>query len=242
MPSGQQVLYLGGKVLVSGPSDTKTLADLGLADDDVVTLEKALPEGEGQRSSVAAPRMNADGSCENPEQLMALLSQDPVGLQRLPPSIRETIESNNVEGFQKALIELTAARKKAAEEEARFMRLAAEDPMNPEVQAKLEEVIQQKNIAENFENAIEHNPEAFASVVMLYVNMEVNGSPLKAFVDSGAQMTIMCVPVMISSLNFLVLMKCGCYIFQEQELCGEMWHSEAHGYQVSRDSCRCGQG
>ncbi|KAI8111092.1 hypothetical protein M9434_004665 [Picochlorum sp. BPE23] len=191
VPSGQQVLYLGGKVLVSGPSDTKTLADLGLADDDVVTLEKVLPEGGGQRSSVAAPRMNADGSCENPEQLMALLSQDPVGLQRLPPSIRESIESNNVEGFQKALIELTAARKKAAEEEARFMRLAAEDPMNPEVQAKLEEAIQQKNIAENFENAIEHNPEAFASVVMLYVNMEVNGSPLKAFVDSGAQMTIM---------------------------------------------------
>jgi len=33
--------------------------------------------------------------------------------------------------------------------------------------------------------------QAFASVVMLYVNMEVNGTPLKAFIDSGAQMTIM---------------------------------------------------
>ncbi|TYK23223.1 DNA damage-inducible protein 1 isoform X3 [Cucumis melo var. makuwa] len=49
---------------------------------------------------------------------------------------------------------------------------------------------QQKGIDENWAAALEHNPEAFARVVMLYVDMEVNGVPLKAFVDSGAQSTI----------------------------------------------------
>lgn len=41
------------------------------------------------------------------------------------------------------------------------------------LQARIAEYIQQKNIKENFESAMEFNPEVFASVTMLYVNMDV---------------------------------------------------------------------
>ena len=41
--------------------------------------------------------------------------------------------------------------------------------------------------------ALEANPEAFVSVPMLYVQCLLNNVPVKAFVDTGAQMTVMTV-------------------------------------------------
>eukprot|EP00922_Rhytidocystis_sp_ex-Travisia-forbesii_P049022 GHVS01072990.1.p1 GENE.GHVS01072990.1~~GHVS01072990.1.p1 ORF type:complete len:734 (+),score=130.61 GHVS01072990.1:126-2327(+) len=46
-------------------------------------------------------------------------------------------------------------------------------------------------VQQNYLKALDLNPEAFCKVVMLYIDMEVNGVGFKAFVDSGAQMTIM---------------------------------------------------
>ena len=65
------------------------------------------------------------------------------------------------------------------------------DPLSQEAQQYLLEELQQERINENYSMAREHLPEGFGSVCMLYIDVEINGVPCKAFVDSGAQQSIL---------------------------------------------------
>lgn len=65
------------------------------------------------------------------------------------------------------------------------------DPDNPINQKRISDLIDQQAIDEQLRNAYEFTPEVFTTVSMLYINLEINGHPVKAFVDTGAQMTIM---------------------------------------------------
>ncbi|XP_076451813.1 protein DDI1 homolog 2-like [Babylonia areolata] len=116
----------------------------------------------------------------NPHQ-MALLKE------RNPP-LANALTSGNLEEFTKVFREQQEERRKM--EQARLELLTA-NPFDPDVQKRIAEEIRMKNVESNMETAIEFAPESFGQVVMLYVDCMVNGYPVKAFVDSGAQMTIM---------------------------------------------------
>lgn len=71
------------------------------------------------------------------------------------------------------------------EEEKKLAELE-KDPLNPEAQRQIEEIINKRNIENNRNMAMEYNPEFFGSITMLYIDIVVNGHPIQAFVDSGA--------------------------------------------------------
>ncbi len=60
-----------------------------------------------------------------------------------------------------------AERSAAAEEEELYRRVAA-DPFDLEAQRRIEELIQQKNIEENFMHAMEHSPEVRGAGPLLW--------------------------------------------------------------------------
>lgn len=79
---------------------------------------------------------------------------------------------------------------KMIQDEVEKARLMA-DPASAEGQRLIQEQIQLENLNYTYAQALEHTPEAYIPVHMLYIRMEINGRPVKAFVDSGAQVSIM---------------------------------------------------
>ncbi|CAD2221209.1 Aspartyl protease/gag-polyprotein putative aspartyl protease/UBA-like domain containing protein, putative [Angomonas deanei] len=96
----------------------------------------------------------------------------------------------------------TAAANKPMTDEERIMNLFGGpkpqqeeqlpiDIDSAEVQQKLYEAIQRKNIEENLEKAYEYNPELFATQYLLYVKCFINGEEVNALIDTGAMSSIL---------------------------------------------------
>lgn len=112
-------------------------------------------------------------------------------LRQQCPQLAEAVIARDVNKVKEIVDEMNEEKRKAHQEQMRLMRLAGLNPFDVEVQRKIEEQIHTQRIAENLQHAMEHNPEVFTQVHMLYIKCELNGQKLKAFVDSGAQMSIL---------------------------------------------------
>ncbi|KAG0461615.1 hypothetical protein HPP92_021912 [Vanilla planifolia] len=180
----QQRLLFNGKEM----RDSERLSSVGVRDGDLITM---LPWTAGQSSS--GLRLNPDGSVLDPASFQQQIRRDSQLMGQLhqnDPALAQAILGDDLDNLQNTLRERHQQKLQIVRKQEEELALMYADPFDVESQRKIEAAIRQRGIDENMEAALEHNPEAFARVVMLYVDMEVNGVPLKAFVDSGAQSTI----------------------------------------------------
>ena len=107
------------------------------------------------------------------------------------PDIGAAIAKGDVDELAKLMYNKNEEKMKQLKEKERHFLELSKDPMNPEYQRLLEERINQENIDKNLDFANEYLPEAFGHITMLYIKASINKVPINAFVDTGAQSTIM---------------------------------------------------
>lgn len=159
-----------------GADANKTLHDLSLYDNDLLILRpKSLLNGRNN-NTFSSNGGNSMG-----------ITTDAITSSTANPSSRTTFPRENSSA---ALLASTtdnspSTRRNINNNSNDF------DPFDVETQRRIEQHIRNENIHNNLAQAFEDHPESFTSVSMLFVPIHINGHLVKAFVDCGAQATIM---------------------------------------------------
>ncbi|KIX93548.1 uncharacterized protein Z520_10726 [Fonsecaea multimorphosa CBS 102226] len=192
VPPSAQIFLREGRAV----ADTSmTLAQLNIQEGDIIPMaiqanpprrRPAQGQPSGQPSAQRARGIN------DAEPLRTRILQDPAVMadfRRQDPELAAAAQDQ--QRFHDLLAERLRVNEQMQREKEEQIALLEADPFNVDAQQKIEEMIRQERVAENLQKAMEEFPEAFGKVTMLYIDVVVNGHPIKAFVDSGAQTTIM---------------------------------------------------
>ncbi|KAG2790946.1 hypothetical protein PC129_g3095 [Phytophthora cactorum] len=200
IPAAAQVLMLNGNPLRLD----QTFEQAGMKEDDLLVIMRnpsaapaaarpAIPTSAG---FTARPGMKLHDIPSNPtpETLLDIMDKNPqllAELQQVNPKLATALQTKSVSNVRMALMQMHMEAASRKFEEQQEIEALERNPFDAEAQAKIAERIRLSNVQKNMEIAIEEMPEAFGRVTMLYIPCEVNGTQVKAFVDSGAQSTIM---------------------------------------------------
>jgi DNA damage-inducible protein 1 len=190
--------------------DNKTVEQLGFAEGEMllVYVRNSDPSRRQQQAASSAPSSSSPVPRAQPQQrshqplprskdsewesMRQRILSDPrsrAQLRYMDAQIEAAVD--DPVQFSKLMAEREDGVEMERDKKRRLVEALNADPFDIEAQAQIEEMIRQERVTENLQNAMEHNPEVFGRVHMLYMEVEVNGYKVKALVDSGAQETIM---------------------------------------------------
>ena len=182
-------------------ADDKLLTEAGIKDGDLISASPQIahqPQRPANTAPQQASRTTPDIAARLEEMRQHILT-NPHTRATLEQSAGPELEREGVDldtilqdpdRFSRTWLSIEQRRQteadKAAADDARL-----DADVNEENQKEIMKRIHQGKIREDLAQVMEENPEMFGSVTMLYIEVEVNGRPVKAFVDSGAQATIL---------------------------------------------------
>uniref|UniRef100_A0A1I8BLQ9 Asp_protease domain-containing protein n=1 Tax=Meloidogyne hapla TaxID=6305 RepID=A0A1I8BLQ9_MELHA len=214
IPLEQLQLTFNGQKIVLNSSDLlkKQLKDFNIKDGDAIhvekikqTAKKTIPPINFPTSSTSTGLSsiisNLVKSIKVPTKRPSEDSQDRIMAERIFDSLSEPVR---LDFLRANFPELAAAYEanptdkeafvtafyQSKKELARKERLMM-DETSEEGQRYVAELIERQNIDFMHNFAMEHMPEAFIPVHMLYIRMKINNCPVIAFIDSGAQTSIL---------------------------------------------------
>ncbi|KAI9171194.1 DNA damage-inducible protein 1 [Paramyrothecium foliicola] len=190
VPPTSQHIYHNGRLI---SDDTKTMEQLEIGDGEMLAVHVRHMQGStGLPSQPRRQETRRRQPGHDPEVIRLQILGDPAlrqQLQRQNPDLAAAVD--DPARFNRMFQDSMDREQRERLERQREIERLNDDPFNIENQRKIEEMIRQERVMENLQNAMEHNPEVFGRVHMLYINVEVNRHKFRALVDSGAQATIM---------------------------------------------------
>lgn len=192
-----------------------SLAVVGVRDKDLILVKKSrvapavvpavvpAPTKEDEKRLFVQRRLQGMASItgrslesrfdDEARQLISSIAEDPRVLERLSlhkPAVGEALATRNHGTVVAALRrELELGIERTFEEEW-ALRQAYMHPDTAESQAVIMKKIQQDKVSEQYHLAMEYLPELYSPVCMLYVNCRLNKKDAIAFVDTGAQVSL----------------------------------------------------
>lgn len=102
-------------------------------------------------------------------------------------------EATNIwrDQMQKSTMSSTLSRAMINQKDKEMEQRLRINPLDEEANKYFGEKIRKENVERQYRQMMEEFPESMGRVLMLYIDTEVNGHPVQAFVDSGAQNSIM---------------------------------------------------
>ncbi|KAI9671004.1 MAG: DNA damage-inducible protein 1 [Alyxoria varia] len=187
-PTHRWTLFLRNQRLTA--DDNATLAQAGIQHDDFLG---ATPEPLNQPSNANEPP--SDAQIEQHRQRCAADSRARAVVTQNNPILAGVID--NPAQFREIFLrmfELQRRQNQSSGERQETLEGPDTGPnarLDPETAEKLREMYAQQRRQEEYTEVVENFPELITGVTMLYVRLFVNGHKVDAFVDSGAQATIL---------------------------------------------------